>query len=151
MPTMNLEIVTAERQVFASDDVVTLIAEGSEGQMTILPKHAPLVTILECSELIIRRASGDEMFMVITGGFIEVKPEKTIILADACERSDEIDLQRAEAAKRRAEERLKETVTEIDHARAESALRRSITRLRVVEKRRKTSGRRPPSSQSAQN
>ena len=148
MPTMNLEIVTAERQVFASDDVVTVIAEGSEGQMTILPKHAPLVTMLEPAELIIRRASGDEMFMVITGGFIEVKPEKTIILADACERSDEIDVQRAEAAKHRAEDRLKEVGGELDRARAESALRRSIARLRVVEKRRKAPGRRPPATQN---
>ena len=148
MPTMNLEIVTAERQVFAAEDVVTIIAEGSEGQMTILPKHAPLVTMLEPAELIIRRASGDEMFMVITGGFIEVKPEKTIILADACERSDEIDVQRAEAAKHRAEDRLKEVGGELDRARAESALRRSIARLRVVEKRRKAPGRRPPATQN---
>lgn len=150
MPTMNLEIVTAERQIFASDDVITLVAEGTEGQMAILPKHAPLVTMLEPSELIIRRASGDEISMVITGGFIEVKPEKTIILADACERSDEIDLQRAEAAKRRAEERLKETGVGIDRARAEAALRRSIARLRVVEKRRKTPVRRPPSNPTSQ-
>lgn len=151
MPTMNVEIVTAERQVFASDDVITLIAEGTEGQMAILPRHAPLVTMLEPAELIIRRASGDEISMVITGGFIEVKPEKTIILADACERSDEIDLQRAEAAKHRAEERLKASGPEIDRARAEAALRRSIARLRVVEKRRKTPVRRPPSNPTNQN
>lgn len=151
MPTMNVEIVTAERQVFASDDVITLIAEGTEGQMAILPRHAPLVTMLEPAELIIRRASGDEISMVITGGFIEVKPEKTIILADACERSDEIDLQRAEAAKHRAEERLKASGPEIDRARAEAALRRSIARLRVVEKRRKTPVRRPPSNPISEN
>lgn len=151
MPTMNVEIVTAERQVFASDDVITLIAEGTEGQMAILPRHAPLVTMLEPSELIIRMTSGDEISMAITGGFIEVKPEKTIILADACERSDEIDLQRAEAAKRRAEERLKETGAGIDRARAEAALRRSIARLRVVEKRRKTPVRRPPSNPISEN
>ena len=119
--------------------------------MAILPRHAPLVTMLEPAELIIRRASGDEISMVITGGFIEVKSEKTVILADACERSDEIDLQRAEAAKRRAEERLKASGPEIDRARAEAALRRSIARLRVVEKRRKTPVRRPPSNPTSQN
>lgn len=143
MPTMKLEIVTAERQVFAGDDITTIIAQGAEGQMAILPKHAPLVTMLEPAELIIRRNSGDEMFMVISGGFIEVKPDKTIILADACERSDEIDMERALAAKQRAEDRLKDLTQEIDHSRAEAALRRSLARLRVVERRRKMPGYRP--------
>jgi F-type H+-transporting ATPase subunit epsilon len=143
MPTMKLEIVTAERQVFSGDDITTIIAQGAEGQMTILPKHAPLVTMLEPAELVIRRNSGDEMFMIITGGFIEVKPEKTIILADACERSDEIDIERAIAAKERAEERLKNLTEELDQSRAEAALRRSMARLRVAERRRKMPGYRP--------
>lgn len=142
MPTTNLEIVTAERQVFSGDDVTTIIAQGSEGQMTILPKHAPLITMLQPAELIIRKANGDEMFMVITGGFVEVKPEKVIILADACERSDEIDMQRAVAAKQRAEERLKNIGEDVDRFRAEAALRRSLVRLSVIEKRRKTTARR---------
>jgi F-type H+-transporting ATPase subunit epsilon len=143
MPTMKLEIVTAERQVFSGDDITTIIAQGTEGQMTILPKHAPLVTMLEPAELIIRRSSGDEMFMAITGGFVEVKPEKTIILADACERSDEIDMERALAAKQRAEERLKNLTPELDQLRAETALRRSMARLQVAERRRKVPGFRP--------
>lgn len=143
MPTMKLEIVTAERQVFSGDDIITIIAQGAEGQMTILPKHAPLVTMLEPAELVIRRNSGDEMFMIITGGFIEVKPEKTIILADACERSDEIDIERAMAAKERAADRLKNLTQELDHSRAEAALRRSLARLRVAERRRKMPGYRP--------
>jgi F-type H+-transporting ATPase subunit epsilon len=147
MPTMKLEIVTAERQVFSGDDITAIIAEGAEGQMAILPKHAPLVTMLKPAELILRRSSGDEMFMVITGGFIEVKPDKTIILADACERSDEIDLERAEAAKHRAEERLKNLTSEVDQGRAEAALRRSMARLRVAERRRnKMPGYRPNSA-----
>jgi F-type H+-transporting ATPase subunit epsilon len=150
MPTTKLEIVTAERQVFSSDDVTTIIAQGVEGQMTILPKHAPLITMLEPAELIIRKGNGDEMYMVITGGFIEVKPDKVIILADACERSDEINLERAEAAKRRAEERMKNLTPEVDPARAEAALRRSMARLRVAERRRKAPGHRtpPPPSQN---
>jgi len=74
---------------------------------------------------------------------MEVMPEKVIILADACERSDEIDLDRAAAAKQRAEERLKGLSTEIDQSRAEAALRRSIARLRVAEKRRRMPGYRP--------
>jgi len=149
MPTTKLEIVTAERQAFASDDVTTIIAQGVEGQMTILPKHAPLITMLEPAELIIRKDNGDEMYMVITGGFIEVKPEKVIILADACERSDEINLERAEAATRRAEERIKNITPDVDPLRAEAALRRSMARLRVAERRRKAPHR--PVSTPSQN
>jgi F-type H+-transporting ATPase subunit epsilon len=138
---MKLEIVTAERQVF-SGDVTTVIAEGTEGQMTVLPKHAPLITMLAPGELIIRK-DGDELYMVISGGFMEVMPEKVIVLADACERSDEIDLERAAAAKKRAEERLKTITPDIDQSRAEAALRRSLARLRVAEKRRRAPGFRP--------
>jgi F-type H+-transporting ATPase subunit epsilon len=141
MPTTKLEIVTAERQVF-SEDVNTIIAEGIDGQMTILPKHAPLITMLAPGELVIRK-DGEEMYMSISGGFLEVRPEKVIVLADACERSDEIDLERAREAKKRAEDRLKNLTTEIDQSRAEAALRRSMARLRVVEKRRRIPGYRP--------
>jgi F-type H+-transporting ATPase subunit epsilon len=143
MPTVKLEIVTAERQIF-SEDVTTIIAEGIDGQMTILPKHAPLITMLAPGELVLRK-DGEEMYLVISGGFIEVRPEKVIVLADACERSDEIDLERAAEAKRRAEERLKNLAQtpELDQSRAEAALRRSLARLRVAEKRRRNPGYRP--------
>jgi F-type H+-transporting ATPase subunit epsilon len=141
MPTTNLEIVTAERQVY-SDDVNAIIVEGIEGQMTILPKHAPLITTLAPGALVIRR-DGDEILMAISGGFLEVRPEKVIVLADACERSDEIDMERALAAKQRAEERLKTLTPEIDQLRAETALRRSLARIQVAEKRRNFAGYRP--------
>lgn len=143
MPTVKLEIVTAERQIF-SEDVTTIIAEGIDGQMTILPKHSPLITMLAPGELVVRK-DGEEMYLVISGGFIEVRPEKVIVLADACERSDEIDLERAAEAKRRAEERLKNLAQspELDQSRAEAALRRSLARLRVAEKRRRNPGYRP--------
>jgi F-type H+-transporting ATPase subunit epsilon len=141
MPTTKLEIVTAERQFF-SDDVTAVIAEGVEGQMTILPMHAPLITMLAPGALTIRK-DGDEIIMAISGGFLEVRPEKVIILADACERSDEIDVERAMAAKQRAEERLKNLTPEIDHLRAEGALRRSLARVHVAERRRKIPGFKP--------
>jgi len=141
MPTTKLEIVTAERQVY-SEDVTAIIAEGVEGQMTILPKHAPLITILAPGAIVIRR-DGDEMIMAISGGFVEVRPDKVIILADACERSDEIDMERAIAAKQRAQERLKNLTQEVDQTRAEASLRRSLARIRVAERRRKAPGYRP--------
>ncbi len=136
MATIKLDIVTAESQVFA-EDVNMILAEGIEGQMAILPKHAPLITMLKPGELLIRNKDNDEIYMALSGGFMEVRPDKIIILADACERSEEIDIERAEQAKRRAEERLKSITPELNQARAEAALRRSIARLLVAEKRRK--------------
>jgi len=138
MATTRLEIVTAERVVF-SDEVDLVVAPGVEGELGILPHHAPLMTMLLPGELLVRKG-GEEFFMAISGGFLEVRPDRIIILADAAERSEEIDIARAEAAKRRAEERLKHPVPEVDMTRAEAALRRSLARLKVVERRRRRSG-----------
>jgi len=135
MPTFRLEIVTAERLCFA-DDVNVLVAPGVQGQLGILPHHAPLMTMLQPGELLIRKNS-EEIFWAITGGFLEVRPDKVVVLADACELAEEIDIARAEAAKRRAEERLKQRAPDIDYARAEAALRRSLIRLKVAERRRR--------------
>jgi F-type H+-transporting ATPase subunit epsilon len=132
---LKLEIVTAEHQTF-SGDVNAIIAPGIEGQLGILPNHAPLMTMLQPGELIVRK-DGEELYLAITGGFLEVRPDKVIILADACERCEEIDIARAEAAKKRAEERLKSHTPEIDHARAEAALRHALIRIKVAEKMRR--------------
>lgn len=135
MSKLRLEIVTAERQTF-SGDVDAVIAPGMEGQLGILPHHAPLMTILQAGELTIKN-DGEELYLVVTGGFLEVRPDKVIILADACERCEEIDTARAELAKKRAEELLKSMSPEVDHARADAALRRSLIRLKVAEKMRR--------------
>jgi F-type H+-transporting ATPase subunit epsilon len=113
--------------------VNSVVAPGTEGQLGILPHHAPLMTILQPGELIVRKDDQD-LYLVVTGGFLEVRPDKVVILADACERCDEIDIARAEEAKKRAEEHLKSLTSEIDHARAEAALRRSLIRLKVAER-----------------
>lgn len=138
MATFKLEIVTAESLRFA-DDVNVLVAPGVEGQLAILPHHAPLMTMLQPGELLIRK-NNEEISWAITGGFLEVRPDKVVVLADACEQAEEIDIARAEAAKRRAEERLKQRAPDIDQARAEAALRRSLIRLKVAEKRRRKPG-----------
>lgn len=135
MSKLKLEVVTAESQTF-SGEVNAVIAPGVEGQLGILPHHAPLMTMLQSGELIVKK-DGEEFYLVITGGFLEVRPDKVIILADACEHCEEIDIARAEAAKKRAEERLKSQSPEIDHARAEAALRRALIRLKVAEKMRR--------------
>ena len=97
MATIRLEIVTPEKMVF-SDDVDVILAWGVEGQLGILPHHAPLMTMLQPGDLVIRKG-GKEEALTISGGFLEVRPDKVVILADACERAEEIDVARAEEAK----------------------------------------------------
>lgn len=135
MATLRLEIVTAEGTVFA-DDVNEVVAWGIEGQLGILPHHAPLMTMLQPGDLLIKK-DNEEHYLAISGGFLEVRPDKVIILADACERAEEIDIERAEAARRRADEILKTRPPDVDTAAAEAALRRSLARIKAAEKRRR--------------
>ena len=136
MATIKLDVVTAERVVY-SDDVDVVIAPGIEGQLGILPHHSPLMTMLQPGELIARKGS-EEFSMAISGGFLEVRPDRIIVLADSAERVEEIDIERAEEAKKRAEQRLEEKYApETDSARAEAALRRSLIRLKIARRRRR--------------
>jgi len=136
MAGIKLDIVTAERVVY-SDEVDMVIAPGVQGELGILPHHSPLMTTLEPGELRVKKTGQEDLCMAISGGFLEVRPDRTIILADAAERDDEIDLARAESAKKRAQERLSHITPEVDLAIAEAALRRALARLRVAEKRKK--------------
>ena len=135
MSTIKLDVVTAERSVY-SEDVDMVVAPGVEGQLGILPHHTPLMTTLQAGELRIKKGK-DEVSLAICGGFLEVRPDRVIVLADAAERADEIDVKRAEEARCRAEERLKEALPGVNLARAEAALQRSLTRLKIAEKRRR--------------
>lgn len=135
MSPIRLDVVTAERVVL-SDEVDVVVAPGVEGQLGILPHHAPLMTTLQTGELIARKA-GEEFILAISGGFLEVRPDHVIVLADVAERAEEIDIERAEAAKRRAEERLAHVVPGIDMARAEASLHRAMIRIKVAERRRR--------------
>ncbi len=135
MSTIKLDVVTAERMTF-SDEVDVVVAPGMEGQLGILPHHAPLMTMLQPGELLIKKG-GEEFSIVVAGGFLEVRPDRVIVLADAAERVEEIDIARAEEAKRRAEERLSQRIPEGDMARTEASLRRALVRLEVTRRRRK--------------
>jgi len=135
MSSLKLDIVTAERIVY-SDEADVVVAPGIDGQLGILPHHAPLMTTLQPGELRVRKG-GEEFSLAISGGFLEVRPDRVIILADAAERAEEIDVSRAEEAKRRAEERLRQPTPEVDVAQADAAMRRALARLQVVEQRRK--------------
>jgi len=133
---LNLQVVTAER-IIINEDVDSLVAPGSDGELGILPRHAPLLSGLKPGELRFRRG-GEENFLAIGGGFIEVLNNKVIVLADSAERSEEIDLERAEAARRTAEQTLANRgQMSIEHlAAAEAALRRAMVRLDIGTRRR---------------
>jgi len=131
---IHLEIVTAERTVL-SDDVDQINAPGAAGRMGVLPRHEPLLTSLIPGELTIIK-DGERTPFAISGGFMEVLPDRVTILADTAERADEIDEARAEAARRRAEELLRERHSEQDMVIAEAQLRRAMTRIRVARMRR---------------
>jgi F-type H+-transporting ATPase subunit epsilon len=128
---IRLDIVTPERIVYSAD-VNMVIARATDGDLGILPGHAPLVAGLDIWPLRVLTEE-KEIHIALCSGFIEVKPQKVTILAGCAELPEEIDVKRAEAAKYRAECRLKEVVPEIDVERAEAALRRAIIRLRVAD------------------
>ena len=144
MAPMRLEIITAEREVYA-DEVDMLVAPGIEGQLGILPHHAPLMTVLQPGELIIRK-DGEETYLAVTGGFLEVIGNKVTILADACEHSEEIDEERAQAAVDKAKEEMSRVDASQQLVQAAVAMHRAQIRLNVVRRRRSRTAPGPPAS-----
>jgi F-type H+-transporting ATPase subunit epsilon len=132
--TFQLDIVSAERHV-SSDQVEVLVAPGVDGEMAILPSHAPLLTVLKPGEIRVVK-DGEDSFIAVSGGFMEVMPQKVTILADTAERLDEIDLERAEAALKAAEERIAAAPADMDLERALASMRRSQARIKVARRRR---------------
>jgi F-type H+-transporting ATPase subunit epsilon len=136
---IRVEIVTQERMVF-EDDVDAVNLPGSEGRLGILPNHAPLLTTLDFGEVIVRKG-GEEQYFAVGGGFAEVQPEKVIVLADSAERADEIDIERAQAARERAEQLMKEGVPDDPdrYAQIRASLQRAQIRIDVARRRRRSS------------
>ena len=135
MATFQLEIVTAERLVY-SEEVSVLVAPGMSGELAVLPHHSPLLTVLKPGEIRVVK-DGDESFVAVSGGFMEVMGDKVTILADTAERVEEIDLERAEEALRQAQERIASAAVEEDLERALASIRRSQARLKVARRRRR--------------
>jgi F-type H+-transporting ATPase subunit epsilon len=131
---LHLEIVTAERLVL-SDDVDQVNAPTKDGRVGILPRHMPLLTVLTEGELSIIKG-GQRTEFAVYGGFMEVLPDRVTILADACDRSDEIDLERAEEARKRAEERISQRKSDQEMALAEADLRRALLQIKMAKARR---------------
>jgi F-type H+-transporting ATPase subunit epsilon len=128
---LTLEIATPTRLVVA-DVVDEVVAPGVQGYFGVLPGHAPFLTTLGTGELIYRKGR-EEHHLAVTGGFAEVRNDKVIFLADTAERAEEIDRDRAQHARERAEQRLAgRAPDDVDYARALSALARAITRLQVA-------------------
>jgi F-type H+-transporting ATPase subunit epsilon len=127
----HLEIVTPRRVVFKGE-VESFSAPGVVGGFQVLHSHAPLLSALTVGEVRLRNTNGEEFRYATSGGFVEVRDNNVIVLADTAERTDEIDVSRAEAARDRAAQRLAEREKETDFERARLALHRALNRLKIA-------------------
>ncbi len=125
-----LEIITPERKFF-SGQVEMVILKTTEGEIGILKGHMPMVAAVAVGPIRIKK-EGEWIEAVLTEGFMEVKPDKTVILTDTAEWPNEIDINRAKAAMERAEERLQRQLGRIEYMRSQAALARALARLRVT-------------------
>ena len=134
MPLL-LEIVTPERLVY-SDTVDSVVLPGSEGELGVLPHHAPLVSMLGVGELRIRKSGAEESF-AIAGGFLQVRPDRVVVMAETADMASEIDLEKAQQARREAEQALEGgTFHEpADLAAARASLQQALLRIRVADRR----------------
>ena len=131
---MRLDIITAEKLVY-SDEVSSVVAPGSAGQLGILPNHAPLLTSLKPGELKVLK-EGEESNIAVSGGFLEVLQNVVTILADTAERAEDIDFERAEAAMKRAQDKVDSSDSDMDLEKAIQALKRSQARVYVSKRNR---------------
>ncbi|MBB6450457.1 F-type H+-transporting ATPase subunit epsilon [Geomicrobium halophilum] len=128
----NVSVVTPDGSVF-EDDAEMVSAKSEQGEIGVLPNHIPLVTPLTIDAVRVKK-EGSQETIAVSGGFMEVRPDKVTILAEAAERPNEIDVERAREAKKRAEERLDKNDEEIDKKRAKNALMRAEIRLKVADR-----------------
>jgi len=138
---IHLEIVTPEKRAY-DDDVDAVVLPGSEGELGILPHHAPLLSMLGAGELRIRKGGTEESFAIV-GGFVQVRPDRIVVMAETADLAAEIDLERAEEARRDAERALEAGFVEpADIAQARAALQAALVRIRVAERRHREGPRR---------
>ena len=133
MPIL-LEIVTPERLAY-SDTVDAVVLPGSEGELGVLPHHAPLLSMLGVGELRIRKSGAEESFAIV-GGFLQVRPDRVVVMAETADMASEIDLEKAQQARREAEQELESGYHEgADLSAARAALQQALLRIRVAERR----------------
>ena len=128
---LHLEIVTPRRIVFKGE-VTSFSAPGTVGGFQVLYNHAPLLSSLLIGEVKIKEASGSESRYAISGGFVEVRENQILLLAETAERIDEIDIERAKASRERAKKRMTEKKPDIDFERARLAFYRAVNRLKIA-------------------
>lgn len=131
MSTLKLEVVTPEKTVVSSP-VVMAVCPGADGEFGVLKDHISLLSALKIGALRYRTESNEEHYVFISGGFADVNNNVLTVLAESAENAKDIDAARAEAAKKRAEERLSSNGDDVDHARAQSALSRAMVRLSLA-------------------
>jgi F-type H+-transporting ATPase subunit epsilon len=131
---LQLEVVSPERRVF-TDEVDMVVVPGRNGQLGILPHHTPLISSLGVGELRIKKG-GTEQSLLISGGFVEVRPDKVIVMADLAEHSDEIDEAKAAAARKQAQAELEAAKDPVDIDRVRAALQTALMRERIATRRR---------------
>ena len=133
LPTsLTLELVTPDRAI-VRESVDEIQIPGAEGYLGVLPGHTPLLTTLHVGELSFRQG-GETFYVSVAFGFAEVLPDRVVVLAQIAERAEDINVERAEAAQKRASERLEKTAVDIDFERARIALLKSLIRLQVASK-----------------
>jgi len=138
---LHLEIVTPEKIAYEGD-VDSVQLPGSEGELGVLPHHAPLVSTLGAGELRLRTTGNDEYFAIV-GGFLQVLPDKVVVMAESADMASEIDLERAQEARRKAEQTLESGYVEgADLAAARASLQAALLRIRVAERRHREGPRR---------
>jgi F-type H+-transporting ATPase subunit epsilon len=135
LPTrLQLQVVSADRSL-VNETVDEVEIPGSDGYFGVLPGHTPLLAVLGAGELWYRQGQ-ERTYLAIAFGFAEVQPDRVTILAEIAEKADEIDVARAEAAKRRAEERIAQPHVDMDFERARIALLKALIRLQVASRAR---------------
>lgn len=134
--TTHLDVVSAEELIF-SGRVSHLAVSGQEGELGIMPGHTPLLTPIKPGMVNMVKQNGDEEVIYISGGFLEVQPGGVTVLADTAIRGEDLDLAKAEASKKAAEDQIINPNTDIDYARVTSELAKAIAQLRVIELTRK--------------
>ncbi len=138
---LQLEIVTPEKLAY-QDEVDSVVLPGSEGELGVLPHHAPLVSTLGAGELRLRKGGQEESFAIV-GGFLQVLPDKVVVMAETADMASEIDLEKAQEARRKAEQALEGGFVEgADLAAARASLQQALIRIRVAERRHREGPRR---------
>ena len=134
--TIHVDIVSAEGQIF-SGDATMVFAPGSQGELGIAPRHAPLLTTLKAGEVRVQEEGEEEHVFYVGGGALEVQPHLVTVLADTAARARDLDEAAAQAAKQRAEDAIRTRGDKMDIAEAQAELARAVAQLRAIERLRK--------------